>query len=145
MRKFKDVAIESDGRDAGKIFRITEMDAEAGEWWAARALKGMIANGLEIPDEIAAGGMAALAAVGITALANIEDSALKSLLDEMFRCVQIVVGSAQAPIVRPLVKEDIEEISTRLELRKAWAELQLGFSFAAKPSTLALSAAQDSM
>ena len=41
-REFIDVRIGESGRDAGKVFRVTEMTAEDAEWWALRAMSVIV-------------------------------------------------------------------------------------------------------
>jgi hypothetical protein len=139
MLRHTDITIDAEGRDQGKSFRVNEMAAEPAEWWAFSAMQGAIAAGIPIPDEIVGAGMAGLAnlaAVGgvwlIRSLAGIERNLLKELLDQMFECVETIPPNG--PRRKPLAG-DIEEISTRIKLRKVWWDLQFGFFLAAKPST----------
>lgn len=122
------------GRDEGKVFRLREMSATQAEDWAMRALLALTNAGAEIPDEAVNGGMAGLAVMGVQALAGLKYDAVKPLMDEMFTCVQIQPNPRDANVVRGLVEDDIEEVSTRLQLRKAVLELHVGFSLAGDPS-----------
>ena len=99
------------GRDQGKEFLITEMSATQAENWAFRVILAIGNAGIEIPDNLAAQGMAGLMAVGYMNLLKIPFDAAKPLLDEMMGCVQIVPS---ANIKRPLIEDDIEEVKTRL-------------------------------
>ena len=141
MRKFKDVLIEDEGRDQGKVFRVTEMPASQAEKWAARALLAMAKSGVQIPDAAAKAGLAGLASVGMAAFSGITWELAEPLLDEMFRCVTKIEKAI--PNGRPLVEEDVEEVGTRFKLRGVWAEVQFGFSFAAKLSTSGSAAAAE--
>ena len=51
MRKTKLITIESDNRDNGKSYLITEMSASQVEKWAAKAFFALAKSGFEIPDE----------------------------------------------------------------------------------------------
>jgi hypothetical protein len=117
------------GRDAGKVYVITEMSATQAEKWALRALLALGHAGFVIPPDLAAAGMAAMAVVGINSLLQVSWIEAEPLLDEMLGCVKIK-PSEQAE-VRPLVETDIQEVSTRVRLRKAVWDLHVDFSSAA--------------
>lgn len=122
MRRTEIVEI-AEGRDAGKKYQITEMSAEAAEWWAFRALQAIAGADAELNLQAP---LADMAAQGIKALAKVHPDQAKPLLDEMMSCVQILVPATQKP--RPLLDGDIEDVKTRFMLRKAVMELHLGFS-----------------
>ncbi len=122
MRRTETVEI-TEGRDAGKKYQITEMSAEAAEWWAFRALQAVAGADAELNLQAP---LADMAAQGIKALAKVHPEQAKPLLDEMMGCVQILVPATQKP--RPLLDGDIEDVKTRFMLRKAVVELHLGFS-----------------
>ena len=54
------------------------------------------------------------------------------LLDEMMGCIQY---APSANIKRPLIEDDIEEVTTRLQLRKAVWNLHLDFFLTENEST----------
>ena len=120
------------GRDKGKAFHLTEMPATKAENWAIKALLAVGNSGLEIPENLAAQGMAGLLAVGYMNLLKIPFEAAKPLLDEMMDCVQFVPSSS---IKRPLIEDDIEEVQTRLLLRKAVWNLHMDFFLSESKST----------
>lgn len=122
MRRTEIVEI-TEGRDAGKKYQITEMSAEAAEWWAFRALQAIAGADAELNLQAP---LADMAAQGIKALAKVHPEQARPLLDEMMGCVQILVPATQKP--RPLLDGDIEDVKTRFMLRKAVMELHLGFS-----------------
>lgn len=131
-RKQATVTISKPGRDFGKVFVITEMSAAAGEEWAGRALFAMLNAGVDIPDNIAGAGLAGVASLGLAALTRVSFDAAKPLLDEMFSCVQIQPSPS---VTRALIEDDIEEVATRLQLRKEVWNLHVDFSIAAGSST----------
>jgi len=120
------------GRDAGKQFHITEMSASQAENWAFKLILAIGNSGIEIPDHLAAQGMAGLLAVGYLNLLKIPFEAAKPLLDEMMGCIQVVPSPN---IKRVLIEDDIEEVKTRLALRKAVFDLHTDFFLDAKEST----------
>ena len=120
------------GRDQGKEFLITEMSATQAENWAFRVILAIGNAGIEIPDNLASQGMAGLMAVGYMNLLKIPFDAAKPLLDEMMGCVQIVPS---ANIKRPLIEDDIEEVKTRLLIRKAIWDLHMDFFLDENKST----------
>lgn len=126
--------VATSGRDAGKHFRIEEMPAMQAEKWAMRALLAVGRAGVELPDDIASGGMAAIAAMGIRAITSVSFDEAEPLLDEMMRCASIVPDPAKPIIYRPIDAEDIEEIATVVQLRDEVVNLHVGFSIAAELS-----------
>lgn len=124
MRKTVTVIIDQENRDKGKQFLITEMSAEQAEAWATRALLAI--SNIDIPDDFKAMGMQAIAKLGLQAITSIDYDVAKPLLDEMLECAQIVMPAT----TRALMPGDIEEVGTRLKLRKAIFELHTGFSLA---------------
>lgn len=126
-RREATVVIDAEGRDRGKIFRLTELPAEQGEEWATRLLLALGKSGVDVPEGIFAMGMAGIAAVGIRAMGNLPWEVAKPLMQEMMACVQIQPGP-DSKIVRRLIADDIEEVSTRLRLRDEVIQLHMGFS-----------------
>lgn len=122
MRRTETVEI-TEGRDAGKKYQITEMSAEAAEWWSFRALQAVASSNVDLNLQAP---MRELAVQGIKALAGVTPDMARPLLDEMMSCVQILVPATQKP--RALLDGDIEDVKTRFMLRKAVMELHLGFS-----------------
>lgn len=127
----------SAGRDAGKVFRITEMPADQAERWAVKAFLAAAKGGITLPDSAAESGFAGIAQAGFAMLSNMSPELAFDLLDEMMACVQIQPNPAKPEVVRGLVSDDIEEVITRLQLRKAVFDLHVDFSQAAAQSTSA--------
>ena len=123
-RKKVTVQIDTPGRDCGKNFVITEMSAWEAEEWAGQALFAMMNAGVEVPDGIASAGLAGIAALGIASLTKVSFDKAKPLLDRMMGCVEIQPSPS---VVRRLVEDDIEEVSTLLQLRKEVFNLHLSF------------------
>lgn len=124
-RKVSEYTVETEGRDKGKVFVLTEMPAAQAEKWAMRAILAAAKSGIDIGN--AAGmGMQGVAILGISAMTNMAWDEAEPLLDEMMTCVKIKEQSG----ARELFSEDIEEVSTRFQLRRAVLELHVGFSLA---------------
>jgi len=149
-RRQKPVTIEQDSpeelaagkqpnRDAGKKYLLTEMPATQAEKWAMRTLMAMASSGIQVPKEAMQAGMKGVARMGIQAMGGMRWELAEPLMDEMFECVSIPL-KAGSLLSRPLVEEDIEEVSTRLKLRLELLELHLGFTIADKIQILGLSA-----
>jgi len=132
MARKETTFIADTGRDTGKQFIITEMSASQAENWAFRVILAVGNAGIEIPDGLASQGMAGLMAIGYMNLLKIPFDAAKPLLDDMMGCVQIVPSSS---IRRALIEEDIEEVVTRLQLRKAVWSLHMDFFLDGSKST----------
>ena len=116
------------GRDAGKVYVITEMDAVAAEKWAWRATMALGRAGTPIPPEAVGMGMAAILTLGVDALLRADFVDAEPLLDEMLECVKF---KAEAGVIRDRFPGDIEEVQTLLFLRNEVFELHTGFSIAA--------------
>jgi hypothetical protein len=126
-RKTALVTIEAEGRDQGKTFLLQEMPASQAESWAVRVILAAARGGVEIPDDIAQAGLAGVAAMGLKMLGGMHFEDAKPLMDEMFTCVKIVPDSSKPQVVRYLIEDDIEEVVTRLKLRKEVFALHTDF------------------
>jgi hypothetical protein len=144
MRKTVNYTVTAANRDQGKTFLITEMSSAQSEEWAARALFTAMNCGVEIPDELLSSGLAGLAAIGVKSLARVPFDMAKPLFDQMMECVQIIPDRANPEFVRPLIDDDIEEVGTRLMLRKATLDLHMDFFRVAAPLKQAPDAANTS-
>lgn len=133
MRKTNTVIVEAEGRDKGKMFTLTEMPPSQAEKWAFRALLALAKSGVEVPDDIASAGLAGVARLGIKAFSGLHYEDAEPLLDEMFAMVSYVPDPTKPAIKRgfggvgPLIEDDIEEVQTRLLLRKELFALHLNF------------------
>lgn len=148
MRKTKTVTIATPGRDEGKNFLITEMDAAQAEKWALRVFNGMLVAGLNLPQEMTSRGMAGIAMAGMQGLFGMPWHLQEPLLDELLRCVTVMPDPTRIdqvtklPFVRPIGPEDIEEFMTRTQLRAEAFDLMTGFSTAGALSKLRSAAAE---
>ncbi|SDR17714.1 hypothetical protein [Paraburkholderia tuberum] len=128
MRKTLTYTVPADGsRDAGKMFKLTEMSADSAEKWAIRALLALGRSGVDLPAGIEREGMAAMARIGLEALMRVDFHDAEPLLDEMMGCVQICPNANDPGVVRSLVADDIEEVATRVKLRREVFRLHTGF------------------
>jgi len=134
-RKTATYVVHDEGRDKGKTFVLTEMDASRAEGWAMRAILALMHGGVDLPEGFEQMGMAGMAEIGIRALSGLRWEEAKPLMDEMWECVQIQPDPTKPMIVRKLVEEDIEEISTRIKLRKEVFDLHVDFLKAVAPSS----------
>lgn len=124
----------TDDRDKGKLFVITEMSAEQAEAWAMRAMLALMASGVDIDEGFEELGMAALAELGLKALSGLQWEVAQPLLAEMFTCIQLIPDPKKTHVVRGLIGDDIEEVSTRLQLRVEVFKLHTSFLASAAPS-----------
>lgn len=130
MRKTLEVTIPDTAtfdRDRKKRFLLTEMSSYHAEMWAMRALMGMGANGVSLPDGIMRLGMAGMVIVGLDGLMRISFETAEPLLREMMACVQYVQERGGPRDIDDAHGADIEEIATRLYLRDKVFELHTGF------------------
>lgn len=137
-RRVNEVTISREGRDKGKTFVITEMSASAAEEWFSRAMMLLARSGAEVSPDIFNHGAAAFAAMGIaaavTGLGKAPFGEVKVLLHEMFGCVAFKGPNGMLISERTMVDSQIEEVSTRLQLREEVLSLHLGFSLTARLS-----------
>lgn len=127
MRRTKLITVTADGRDKGKVFYLTELPASQAERWATRALMAM-ANTVDIPANVQQAGMAGIATLGLHALSSMSFVEAEPLLAEMFTCVQCVPDPNHTQVRRALIEDDIEEVTTRLMLRREVIDIHVGFS-----------------
>jgi hypothetical protein len=132
-RKQLDITIVTEGRDKGKVFQITEMPASKAEKWAIRSMLALGKSGVDVPDDLQAQGMAGIASLGIRALTSLNYDDAEPLLAEMFDCVKCVPDPTRPEVTRALVEDDIEEVATRLSLRKDILSLHIDFFTAVAP------------
>lgn len=117
----------ANNRDSGKMFRIKEMSASKAEWWAITALLAMSKNGVDIPEGALEQGMASMVKVGLEMVAKIPTADAKPLLDEMMACVTRVPDASNRSITRPLIEDDLEEVTSRLKIRAEVFKLHVDF------------------
>jgi hypothetical protein len=129
-RKTLDVTIKEDGRDKGKVYRITEASAWRADRWGIRAMLAMNKRGAAIPDEILKMGIIGIMAVGVHKFSGVDWSDLEPLLDEMMGCVVLVPTPAEPRVTRAINfdSDDIEEVQTYSILRKEIFALHVGFT-----------------
>lgn len=134
-RKVVKIAIAAEGRDKGKTFVITEMSASQAEKWAMRAFLALMKANVEVPDSIFQLGFAGVAVWGLQSLGGLSWEVSEPLMDEMFECLVIMPDPNKPEVTRRLIEDDIEEIGTRLQLRKDIMSLHTDFFSAAAKST----------
>lgn len=115
-----------DNRDGGKRFLIREMPSGQAERWAMRAFLGLARSGVEIPPDLDEQGIAGLARLGLTALTAMHYDDLGPLMDELEAQVSIIED--MMPEGRPLTEDDVEEVATRLRLKREVFGLHVDFS-----------------
>lgn len=136
MRKTKVVRAEH-GRDleAGRVFLITEMPAAQAEKFGARAWLAIAHSQVDIPEGFENAGWAGLAFVSLRALNGAPWAEVEPLMDEMMGCVRIIRDERNPELVFPLLQDEIEEVATRLLLRKEIIDLHTGFFTVGAPWT----------
>jgi hypothetical protein len=141
-RRVKTVPVTAEGRDKGKLFVIAEMDAQQAEEWATRAMEA-IAQRSDVPAGLQNAGMLGVFILGLKPILAAPFAMVKPLLDEMFAsCLSYQPDAAHPEVLRgagtedirpvgPMMRNDIEEVLTRVHLRDQIIELHTGFSPAA--------------
>jgi hypothetical protein len=120
------------GRDADKLFKITEMPASQSEKWALRLFIAMKGTSGEVPPEVMQMGMIAVAWRGLNTFlaADVDAEKLMPLLDDMMVCVEAVRDKSRPDVAMQLIEEDIWEPRTRVWLRGEIVRVHTGFSLA---------------
>lgn len=126
MRKVIQLTIKN-GRDTGKVFQLTEMAPSKGFKWAFRAMLAIGNSGLILPDNLKDMSMVDVARVGLEQLFKIAPSAAEPLIDELLACVQYIPNPDKPEIVRAVIEDDIEEITTRFTLVQEVFKLHINF------------------
>ena len=129
------LTIQSEGRDRGKVFSLTEWSAIKADRWANRALLAIMKSNPDIPTELAGSGVAGLLNFGVKGLMRTDAADAQQLMDEMLSCAEIVPDTRNPNIKRQLVESDIEEVATLWELRVAIFSLHTDFFSLANSST----------
>ncbi|OBU13012.1 hypothetical protein [Morganella psychrotolerans] len=120
----KIITIEK-GRDAGKMFVVTEMPVTKADNWAMRAMFALANAGIDIGEVSPAMGMMGIGQVAIKALANIRADVGIPLLNELLDCAQIIPSGGNARQIE--MDSDIQDITTLLLLRKEALVIHIGF------------------
>lgn len=129
--KTADWTVPEEGRDKGKVFRLTEMPAYRAEDWATRAIRAANRAGVKVDPSMAAYGMQAVAAIGIEGLVMMDPEESRPLMREMLGCARLVPNPQQAPdFTRDILESDIEEPQTITALKIAIVRLHINFSSA---------------
>jgi hypothetical protein len=121
-RKTLTVTIK-EGRDAGKKFLITERPCIQTEHWIMRAIFGLGKAGVELPPELLQLGAAPIAYAIATQAIKLPSRLGIRLADELMQGVERV----EEKLTRSLVDNDIEDVSTRLQLKAEVMKLTFGF------------------
>jgi hypothetical protein len=133
MRKSENLTITAEGRDKGKVFVLTEMSAVQAEKWATRALLAVAKSKADIPDDIGSLGAAGLLALTVRSVSGLTFADAEPLLDEMMTCVKVMPDPGNPNVVRGVIPDDFEEVSTLLTVRKEVFRLHTGFSVPGAP------------
>lgn len=120
----KVITIEK-GRDAGKMFVVTEMPVTKADNWAMRAMFALANAGIDIGEVSPAMGMMGIGQVAIKALANIRADVGIPLLNELLDCAQFVPSGGVARQIE--MDSDVQDITTLLLLRKEALVIHIGF------------------
>lgn len=112
------------GRDHGKTFVITEMDAFKAEWWAVKLTLALGKAGMELPD---GAGLAGIAAAGFGVLLKLDPKDAKPLHDEMLECAKYR-HAPDHPLLSIRDPGIVEDPRTILTLLKAVFKLHMDFS-----------------
>ncbi|MBI1213621.1 MAG: hypothetical protein GC190_19355 [Alphaproteobacteria bacterium] len=131
MRKTKVFKVTAENRDKDKTFLLIEWPASVTEEWGMRALMAVAQSGVQLPEGVMGSGVAGVAALGLQAVMRVNSAEIVQLVNELMSCVMALPsGEAKPDLARPLIEEDIEEVTTRLILKGQVFELLTGFSVA---------------
>lgn len=141
MRRSATITISRDGRDKGDTYVLTEMPAIPTTEWCIRAMQLLVRSGADVPPNIMSLGAAGFITIGIgtvlTGLGKAPWHEVKPLLDELLTCVTSLqkAGGDGSLTQWGLIRTQIEEPTTILQLYEEVVSLHLGFSLRARLST----------
>ena len=133
-REQRTITIDSANRDAGKVFRITEMPASKMERWSARAIVALFAG--NVPADTAAvanvSNTAAIATILGKALSGLDWQVIEPLYEELLGCVEAIPNPDDHPdagvkLTPSNVDNFVNEVPTLVRLRMEVLELNLVF------------------
>jgi hypothetical protein len=140
-RRTATITIQREGRDQGGVFTLTEMPAIPATEWFLRAAQLLVRSGADVPENFLQMGAAGMVTVGLgTILTGISKASwheVKPLLDELLACVTTYQppGAAVPMAQWNVIKGQIQEPATILQLHEEVVSLHLGFSLAGRLST----------
>lgn len=141
-RNVKQIVIK-DGRDAGKVFVVTEMAARPAHTWATRAIFAMMNSGADIPDNVAAMGIAGMVMIGISGLTKVPYDLAAPLLEELLDCARFVPDASRPEVSVSADDKVIEDFTTYFTLQNAaWDVLSEPFMSAARSTSASAVTAQ---
>lgn len=109
-------------RDHGRAYLITEMSAEDAEWWAFQVLQALLGSDGNIDFNAP---LAQMARQGLAALGKLPPHQARPLLEQMMDCVRVKLPNSNES--RDMLPGDIEEVKTRVLIRKEVLELHIDF------------------
>jgi hypothetical protein len=113
---------DSKSRDHGREYLLTEMAADEAEWWAFQVLQALLGSESEIDFNAP---LAQMARQGLAALGKLPPDKAKPLLEQMMTCVKVKLPGTNES--REMLVGDIEEVKTRVLIRKEVFELHISF------------------
>lgn len=124
-RKTATIVIDAEGRDKGKQFLVTEMSAVDGERIALRIFQMLCASGVDLDLNTASA--RDVAHMVFSAMSQLQPEQIEEIGDKLMECVQYL--SPDGKTTRRLVAGELEEISSRLLLKKEAFMLSFGNFF----------------
>lgn len=122
MLKEKEIKIET-GRDAGKVFKITEMPAFQMDRWATRALL--------VLGKAKKGGILTISSMSIedllSSLSGVNYDEAEPLLQELLECCSFVKNGQSIVLKKDVIDGIIEDWTTLFKLRMEALTLCIGF------------------
>lgn len=122
MRKEKEITI-TEGRDAGKTFKITEMSATQADRWATKALCLVGKSGcsiVELFNKISTGGI-------LNILGDLGYDGAEPLMEELLNCCSFKKDGVDVQMKGTMVDSVIEDWTTIFRLRKEALDLTINF------------------
>ena len=122
MRKEKEIKIET-GRDAGKVFKITEMSAFQMDKWATKALL--------VLGKSKKGGILSIGSMSLedllSSLSDVDYEKAEPLLQELLDCCYFKKDNTLVQLKKDFVDSVVEDWTTLFKLRLEALTLCVGF------------------
>ncbi len=124
------VTIEAEGRDAGKVFRVSPMSIAQTTRWVLAVVAALSRGGLELQEGND------LAIRLLKAIVRAPDKEVMRLANELFSSIRFIPDPGNPTRSRPVTDDDMEEVATRLILRRAAIMLSLDLSYPSRRRAL---------
>lgn len=123
--------IPEDGKDKGRVYTVTRMDAITGDRWARHIIRGLARAGHRTPstEKLLDMGIAGIAGMTVAVISNMTYGDQERAFEGLLKC--ITVKGALGEANRELKPYDLNDVHTLPKLREEAFRLNVDFLAAA--------------